>query len=83
VGAFSLLIKHAEGEIEEIAVASSLLSDPRLVAASAIVLAGFFHCKSLGLLRKLPIAQALGTGGDLDEFFAACFSALPFGESRQ
>jgi len=58
---------------------SSIFSDRRLLISSAIVAAGFFSSKVLGLLREIVIARAFGTGGELDAFFAATqFSDLLF-----
>jgi putative peptidoglycan lipid II flippase len=56
-----------------------IFSDRRLLISSAIVAAGFFSSKVLGLLREILIARAFGTRGDLDAFFAATqFSDLLF-----
>ena len=56
-----------------------LFSDRRLLISSAIVSAGFFASKALGLLREIIIARTFGTSGDLDAFFAATsFSDLLF-----
>ena len=56
-----------------------LFSDRRLLISSAIVAAGFFASKVLGLAREIIIARAFGTSGDLDAFFAATsFSDLLF-----
>jgi putative peptidoglycan lipid II flippase len=43
----------------------------KLFTSSAIIAAGFFASKILGLLREVLIARAFGTTGELDAFFAA------------
>lgn len=58
---------------------NSILADRRLLASSLIVAGGFFLGKVLGLFREVLVAQAFGTGGDLDAFIAATsFSDLLF-----
>ena len=55
------------------------MTDKRLLTASAIVAAGFFASKILGLVREIVIARTFGTSGDLDALFAATtFSDLLF-----
>ncbi|MBI5034461.1 MAG: murein biosynthesis integral membrane protein MurJ [Chloroflexi bacterium] len=54
-------------------------TDRRLLLSSAIIAAGFFSSKVLGLVREIVIARTFGTSGDLDALFAATtFSDLLF-----